>query len=216
MVGPVGTMLGRGAAIGVAAILLTGTIVRVHAAEGNFLEMLFGARPAQQQVPAAQPASDDRSRQAARPRMRLGAPRHKLRTRYAALPVKIRIGEKSRTSDRQVSIDMKQGAAAALLKDETLRPGDIVVLNTGARVFAGSAGKRHAMSDFEAVNSSPYVNASTRKLLSGMMTPVGALPADAARRMMARLRKAVPVADTPPVLAQTAAMRVISPWRTNP
>ena len=43
---------------------------------------------------------------------------------------------------------MKDGAAQAFLKDKTLRPGDIVVLQDGARVFTGSPDKPHAIKDF--------------------------------------------------------------------
>ncbi|MGM9458289.1 hypothetical protein, partial [Lacticaseibacillus rhamnosus] len=78
----------------------------------------------------------------------LGYGRHKLKTRYAALPVKIHV------SDRQKPLDMSNGPAAALLKDETLRPGDIVVFKSGAQVFAGRSGRQHTMSDFEPVRRS--------------------------------------------------------------
>ncbi len=194
---------GSALAVLTAAGILGGTAVHVQAAELGFFEMLFGARPAPQAVqPQARP-----SRSAYRA-PRLGSGRTRLRTRYAALPVKIRV------SDRQAPIDMKQGAVAALLSDETLRPGDIVVLHTGARVFTGDPDKRHTMSEFEPVQRSTYVSSATRKLLAGMMTPVGALPADEARRAVARLRKAVSVSS--PVSAQATAMRVINPWRTNP
>ena len=108
---------------------------------------------------------------------------------------------------------MKQGAAAAFMKDETLRPGDVVVLNTGPRVFTGNPDTRHTMSDFEPVQRSAYVTNATRKLLAGMMTPVGALPADEARRVVARMRKSTTPAA--PAAAQATAMRVINPWQTN-
>ncbi len=62
---------------------------------------------------------------------------------------------------------MKGGATAALLKDETLRPGDIVVLNAGARVFTGNPDKRHAIRDFEPVQNSRLVSKGTRKVLAG-------------------------------------------------
>lgn len=193
--------VGGALAVATAAVFLAGTAVRVHAAEPGFFEMLFGARP------AAQPAqAQDRPR--AHPQRRLGAARHRLRTQYTALPVKIRV------SHLQTPLDMKQGAAAALMKDETLRPGDIVVLSTGARVFIGSPDKRHTMAEFEPVQRSPHVDKATRKLLAGMMDPAGVRPADEARRVVARARKAVSPAAS--VTTQATAMRVINPWQTSP
>ncbi|MGE8126417.1 hypothetical protein ACQKQD_05510 [Methylobacterium sp. NPDC080182] len=193
--------------------LLAGTALRAQAAEVGFLEMLFGARPAPQQAqpaPATAPAFDGRTfGRHATPR--LGAARRRFQTRYAALPLKIRVKERE-ISERQTPIDMKGGATAALLKDETLRPGDIVVLNSGARVFTGNPDKRHAIRDFEPVQNSRLVSRGTRKVLAGLFTPVGAVPAQEARRMMARARQPMPEVATP-IPAQKTAMRVINPWQ---
>ncbi|MGU3542663.1 hypothetical protein [Methylobacterium sp. A52T] len=193
--------------------LLAGSALRAQAAEVGFLEMLFGARPAPQQAqpaPAPAPAFDGRTfGRHATPR--LGAARRRFQTRYAALPLKIRVKERE-ISERQTPIDMKGGATAALLKDETLRPGDIVVLNSGARVFTGSPDKRHAIRDFEPVQNSRFVSRGTRKVLAGLFTPVGAVPAQEARRMMARARQPMPEVATP-IPAQKTAMRVINPWQ---
>ena len=194
---------GRVLAVATAAAFLMGTVVHVQAGELGFFEMLFGAKP------AAQPAQEPQRVSNAYPRHRLGSARHRLRTRYTALPIKIRV------SHLQTPLDMKEGATAALLKDETLRPGDIVVLNTGARVFTGNPDKRHALSEFELVQHSAYVDSTTRKKLAGMVNPVGVRPADEARRIVvARAHKSV-VAVEPPA-AQTTAMRVINPWQTSP
>ena len=202
-------LTGGALAVLAAAGCLVGAARQADAAELGFLEMLFGARPAPQQVQPSQQPADGRQRK------RVGAARHRLRTQYAALPVRIHVGDRQKPAgDRQTPIDMSQGAAAALLKDETLRPGDIVVLNTGARVFTGNPDTRHTMNDFDSVQRSPYVNKTTRKLLAGMLTPVGALPADEARRVVALMRKAVPPAT--PAVTQATAMRVINPWRTTP
>ncbi|SFS34633.1 hypothetical protein [Methylobacterium sp. yr668] len=195
--------------------LLAGSALRAQAAEVGFLEMLFGARPAPQQAqpaPAPAPAFDGRTfGRHATPR--LGAARRRFQTRYAALPLKIRVKERE-ISERQTPIDMKGGATAALLKDETLRPGDIVVLNSGARVFTGNPDKRHAIRDFEPVQNSRFVSRGTRKVLAGLFTPVGALPAQEARRMMARARQPMPEVATP-IPAQKTAMRVINPWQSG-
>jgi hypothetical protein len=193
--------------------LLAGTGTASQAAELGFLEMLFGARPAAQQVqPAPLPGPDERmTGRNATPR--LGTGRRHFQARYAALPVRIRVKE-AEVSARQTPIDMKAGAAAALLKDETLRPGDIVVLKTGAHVFAGNPDKRHAMRDFEPVRTSAHVSKGTRKALAGLFTPVGAGPAQEARRMVARSDRTVSPAATP-IPVQTTAMRVINPWRST-
>lgn len=198
-------------AVVTAAGLVAGSPVRAEAAELGFLEMLFGARPAPQQV---QPAPSYAPPIARQTHAHLGSGRRRLQTRFAALPVKIRVKEAD-ISPRQTPIDMKAGATAAFLKDETLRPGDIVVLNTGAKVFAGDPDKHHAPRDFEPVQNSRFVSKGTRKVLATLFTPVGARPAQEARRMMARANTPVPLAATP-IPTEKTAMRIINPWRDNP
>jgi hypothetical protein len=199
-----------GALAVIAGVVLAGSAFHAQAAELGFLEMLFGARPAPQQQAA--PASLSQAEAFAhRPTRRLGAARRHLQTRYAALPIKIRVKEPE-ISTRQVAIDMKAGATAALLKDETLRPGDIVVLNTGAKVFTGNPDKRHVLRDFEPVHGSRFVSKGTRKALAGLFTPVSRIPAQEARRMVARTA-AAQVAT--PIPAERTAMRVINPWQSG-
>jgi hypothetical protein len=146
----------------------------------------------------------------------------RVKVRYAALPkpepVKPRALPKERRTERtppperQLPLDMKAGPVAALLKDETLRPGDIVVLPDGAHVFKGSAGKRHTMRDFEEAGRSRLVDRQTRSRLAAMVAPVGALPASEARRVVARLKRAVPHEAAPPEApAEAMAMRIIYP-----
>ncbi|MEL6063295.1 MULTISPECIES: hypothetical protein [unclassified Methylobacterium] len=197
-------------AVVTAAGLVAGSSLRAEAAELGFLEMLFGARPApvSQQV---QPAPSYAPQVARHASPRLGSARRRLQTRFAALPVKIRVKEAD-ISPRQIPIDMKAGATAALLKDETLRPGDIVVLNSGAKVFTGDPDKRHALRDFEPTQTSRFVSKGTRKVLAGLFTPVGAHPAQEARRMMARTSTPIPPLATP-IPTEKTAMRVINPWR---
>lgn len=195
----------------IAGVLVAGTAVSAQAAELGFLEMLFGARPAvQQAAPAAAPAGETRGYDR-RSTARLGFARRRFQTRYAALPIKIHAKEPE-VSARQVSIDMKAGASAALLKDETLRPGDIVVLNSGAKVFTGDPDKRHALRDFEPVQTSRFVSKGTRKVLAGLFTPVGMAPTHEAHRMLARAGTAAPPVATP-IPTEKTAMRVINPWQ---
>jgi hypothetical protein len=55
----------------------------------------------------------------------------------------------------------------ALLADDTLRRGDIVMFPDGPRMFVGRAGTRHELEDFEPVTpSSKAVPHRTRKLLA--------------------------------------------------
>jgi len=60
---------------------------------------------------------------------------------------------------------------ATLLRDPTLRKGDIVMFPDGPRVFAGDHGTRHAMADFVSASRSKTVAKSTRKVLASL--PVG-------------------------------------------
>ena len=196
----------RALAVVIAGGLVPGGAAQAQAAEIGFFEALFGGGAAGR-AGATEPASPTyagyaagvrhRSRQVARPRPRI---------RYAALPASEPL--KVRITDRQKPIDMKGGAAAALMKDETLRPGDIVVLNTGARVFTGDPDAAHTMRDFVPVERSAYVDRGTRKQLAALMAPASALPADQARKFVERL-KSTP--RTPATLVpQQASMRIIS------
>jgi hypothetical protein len=53
-----------------------------------------------------------------------------------------------------------------LLRDETLRPGDLVVFPDGVRVFRGKPGSRHQLADFVKPNETKRMAASDRKLLA--------------------------------------------------
>ncbi|WP_375462507.1 hypothetical protein [uncultured Methylobacterium sp.] len=186
--------------------LLVGT-AQVQAAELGFFEALFGVRPAPQAAPPNQAVYAGEQRRHTR---RAYHPRP--RARYAALPgsepLKVRI------TDRQTPLDMKAGPVAALMKDETLRPGDIVVLSTGARVFTGDPDAAHAMRDFVPVEGSGYLDRATRRQLAALMAPRAALPADQARKFVERL-KSTP--RTPAALIpQQASIRVINPWTVAP
>ncbi|GBU16449.1 MULTISPECIES: hypothetical protein [Methylobacterium] len=206
---------GVAALLGGCLVVLPSVGVRAQGAGlGGLFDQLFGAPPRQVEAPpSAAPAFQEQYRRRLRSASR---PRH----RYAALnvsePLSLRIG------DRQKPLDMKNGAAAALLRDETLRPGDIVILKTGARVYTGSAGGKRTMRDFEAADSSSMVSRKTRALLAAMVAPRGALPAAEARRVAGRVNRIVPKQAAPakaePAVVQQAAapMRVINPWIAKP
>jgi len=194
--------------------LMAGTAA--HAQDGGLFEALFGRPQAAPQQPVAQPQVQvpaygygygdgyrRRSHRVERPRPR---------TRYTALnkaePLKVKI------TDRQTPIDMSGGPAAALMRDETLRPGDIVILKSGPQVYTGGIEKRHTLRDFEPAQSSRLIGKQTRRQLAAMVTPVGALPADEARRVLARMKRAprTPAAEPGQETAQISTMRVINAW----
>ena len=203
--------------------LLIGLGTHVQAADegsfGGLLKQLFGSstqqtQPAQQVSPATdQTVASPGRTYADRRARRTNHTKLHLKTRYAALPkaepLKVRI------SDRQSPIDMSQGPTAALLRDDTLRPGDIVVMPGGARVFAGEAAKQHKMRDFDRLEQSQLVDRKTRNLLAAMMVPIGAMPAYEARRVMARA-KTYRLPEMPSVQVSATALRIINPWTTAP
>ncbi len=206
-----GRPLARAAGLfGLAACVLVGTAVGVQAEDGlgGFLQRLFSPAPA----PAAPAWNVDGARPLATASDRRVSLRHR-RARYAALPraepLPIHIGQ------RQTPLDMKDGAAAAFLKDETLRPGDIVVLPEGAQVFTGVRGERHHKRDFAPASGSTRLDRKTRALLVAMVRPQDTTPAGPIARPIAR-----PLAGTPPVrdavATEASLVRVVSPWRTTP
>ncbi len=196
------------------ALTLCG-IVGVHAQEaglGGFFQQLFGARPAPVQPAVASPSP-----------AAYGAPRRSVRhavrprVRYASLPA-----DPDKVAGKQ-PVDSKAIAAnptAAVLRDGTLRPGDIVVLSSGPKVFIGSDdAKRHRMSDFEDVKSSRAVDGKTRAMLLAMMVPHGAMPASEARKYLAQARKLAPPAEIAGLEQQARneapVPRIITPWQVN-
>lgn len=190
--------------------VLPGTASANEDGLGGLLQRLF--QPSQPAAMQPAPAPDTLAPPARRMDVRRAARALNTRPRtirYAALPkaepLKIRI------TDRQTPLDMSAGAAAAFLKDPTLRPGDIVVLSDGVKVFTGNPDKPHAARDFESIGRSAFIDRHTRTLLSAMVMPVGAVPAVEARRMAARAHK-VPLIATMPVPVETASMRIIAPW----
>ncbi|WP_298965093.1 hypothetical protein [uncultured Methylobacterium sp.] len=203
--------------------LLISTAAGVHAADGDgldgFFRGIFGqpaAAPAP--VPAPVPAYGQPDPYGWAPRSRVSAKvrKHRPKIRYVALPKP----EAPKPPPRPVAAAPGEtlDARTALLRDPTLRPGDIVVLPEGPRVFRGDADDtQHRMSDFEDVRSSKAVDARTRRELLAMTTPVGALPADEARKLMAKFTRRGPKPADPaePVQARAEAslMRVIYPAR---
>jgi hypothetical protein len=65
----------------------------------------------------------------------------------------------------------RENPLQALLRDPTLRYGDIVMFPDGPRVFKGEAGRRHSVHDFVAVAKTKDTPQGSRKTLLAM--PVG-------------------------------------------
>ena len=65
----------------------------------------------------------------------------------------------------------RENPLAALLRDPTLRYGDIVMFPGGPRVFRGGYGGNHSVHDFVSLASSNEVSPASRKILAAM--PVG-------------------------------------------
>jgi hypothetical protein len=195
---------------------------------GGLFQRLFSPEP-QAQAQAVQPAQAAPQASSAQQGRRLTwrqyygrrsaqrpeGTRLRPKIRYASLPKPQTEPLKIRITDRQVPLDMKDGAAQAFLKDKTLRPGDIVVLQDGARVFTGSPDKPHAIKDFASIGRSDFIDRHTRTKLTAMMVPTGAMTAAEARKRMEQ-SKALPSAASTPVQVQAAAMRIIYPWSTAP
>lgn len=216
----------RGLTLALAAgCVLISTAAGVQAADGDGLgglfQNLFGGAPAQTAAPQAIPQAEGAPRQTWRraSRSRAAEARAALRhrARYVALP-KAEPAEKAGALKLSVAaerITNPAQARAALLRDPTLRPGDIVILPEGPRVFVGEAGStKHRMTAFEDVRRSSLVSAQTRRDILAMTTPAGALPADEARKVMARFtRRGAKPWEEPTGIRTETAMRVVYPAR---
>ncbi|WP_336490056.1 hypothetical protein [Methylobacterium nigriterrae] len=139
------------------------------------------------------------------------------KVRYAALPrpekVRSAATEKARAAENKSAALARAGEPnAALLQDATLRKGDIVITAEGPKVFTGRAKEHRTAGDFEEASRSPGLDRKTRELLAAMVAPRGALPADEARKLVAKL--AHPAEQTPTsvaVQAEAAPLRVVCP-----
>ena len=213
--------------------LVISTAAHAQAAEegglGGFFQRLFSPQPA----PAAQPIPAPAVQVSAygaggRYGRRQGRSAHhrqlrdlygqvRSKVRYAALPrpekVKSVATQKPRAADNKSAALAKAGEPdAALLQDQTLRRGDIVITAEGPKVFTGKAKEHRVASDFEDATRSPGVDRKTRKLLSAMVAPRGALPTDEAHKVMAQLHRSPDQARAPvAVQGEASALRVVYP-----
>ncbi|MEE7458509.1 hypothetical protein MPAR168_09390 [Methylorubrum populi] len=217
--------------------LILSTAAGVHAQEGGLgglFQQLFApqqATPAPATVAPIHVYGGEVNERYRWKRHRSGVERSRPKVRYAALP---KAGALTKEDGDGISgkqpVDSKAIAAnptAALLRDETLRPGDIVVMPGGPKVFTGreASGRgakraRHRMADFEDVKQARSIDAKTRRQLLAMMVPHGAMPADEARKVLAKARRLAPREDIEALSRQAQAeagpmpTRVITPWQT--
>ncbi|WP_288586811.1 hypothetical protein [uncultured Methylobacterium sp.] len=204
--------------------LLIASQAGARAADGDgldFLRQIFNPPQAYAPAPVAQPSvvqpydAPIRQRASRRNRLAIQAKALRGRTRYVALPKAEVKPEKTDTKPLAIAVSPLKSldARTALLRDPTLRPGDIVIMPEGPRVFQGTSDTdRHKMSDFQDVNRPGVVASKTRKELLAMTAPIGALPADAARRLMARYQKAGPATEAV-TRAEATLARVVYPAR---
>ncbi|BCM85993.1 hypothetical protein NS228_15405 [Methylobacterium indicum] len=204
--------------------LLIASQAGARAADGDgldFLRQIFNPPPAYAPAPVAQPSvvqpydAPIRQRVSRRNRLAVQAKALRGRTRYVALPKAEVKPEKADTKPLAIAVSPLKNldARTALMRDPTLRSGDIVIMPEGPRVFHGDSGTdRHKMSDFQDVNRPGVVASKTRKELLAMTAPIGALPADAARRLMARYQKAGPATEAV-TRAEATLTRVVYPAR---
>ena len=126
----------------------------VSGAEAGLLDVLFSPHsavapqdppvvrlaPIAPQVHPAFPSAEPRP-----PRRRRAAHRR----RSPARPPAADAAQEDRVTPQDLHKVLEQdGAEAAFLQDPTLRPGDVVVLTHGLRVFKGRRSAHHAASDF--------------------------------------------------------------------
>ncbi|ACA17261.1 hypothetical protein M446_2836 [Methylobacterium sp. 4-46] len=179
--------------------LMLATAGHVRAGEEEGLGLLFhnliGARPAPQPGPTLQPSGSGAEsypahqrrawRQSGR-RAWLREPRAQIqpkpKARYAALPRPEKLRQTvGRPAPRPKLADnaallLPRGRdpGAALLRDATLRRGDVVITAQGPGVFTGKEGDQHRAGDFEDAERSSSLDRRTRKLLAAMVAPAGA------------------------------------------
>jgi hypothetical protein len=104
---------------------------------------------------------------------------------------------------------------AALMKDPTLRRGDIVMMPDGPKVFTGGSEAPHRPRDFEDARQSGALSASARKAVLAILEPASASKSQkrlAAHRPKPQPEKlAAPAPAGEPSQATIASIRVVYP-----
>jgi len=154
-------------------------------------------------VAASTPTEANIQRYFASPRReaKMAAPAHAISSRARSPKVqyvKFSEPEARPTSKPQKTVSLPSDPVAALLRDPTLQPGDIVVLRDGPKVFSGR-GK------FEGVEQSHLLSKRERKAVLAMTQPASNLAGQARQKL------ALPTAANSDVTALASAVRVIYP-----
>jgi hypothetical protein len=110
-------------------------------------------------------------------------------------------------------IETGSDPVAALLRDPTLRPGDIVVFPDGPRVFKGSRVVPHRVDMFESVEHSRLVSKASRKALMVMAGQVPTMGKEARQHLPAALSSVASTATQ--AEARTETVRVVYPSATR-
>jgi hypothetical protein len=137
----------------------------------GILEALFGFRsnpPPQFYAPAPRVSPYGVNGYVRRREMRRSEPI--AQSKYARLPreqVKSPVQGDPPTPFKPRPIGEVENPLPKLLTDSTLRDGDIVVFPDGPRVFRGSPGRKHQLTDFVGITQRS-VAPSTRKVLAAM------------------------------------------------
>jgi hypothetical protein len=103
--------------------------------------------------------------------------------------------------------DKRENPLAALLRDPTLRHGDIVMFPNGPRVFRGEPGSRHSPNDFAPLAAARDMAPSIRKIVLAM--PVGENGAWSAQTVdgRGRIAQRLPNVDVTGSLGKTVTVR---------
>jgi hypothetical protein len=200
----------------IAAVAATGIVQAADDAEIHSFLMSQGGGSAPRAPRARSRLSDSRPRPVVRRVAHRAAPQKNRparpeRIKYASLP---RADAPQRVQLPAVPKPKPPAARkgppdyiAALMKDPTLRRGDIVMLANGPHVFRGAQRAVHTLKDFEALRSSKMASNETRRLFLPRTKAVRL--ADEPRRMVG---KSPPEGASPPAApVSTAGIRIVYP-----
>jgi hypothetical protein len=115
---------------------------------------------------------------------------------------------------KPLAVPIAAGAdpVAALLRDPTLRPGDIVMFPDGPRVFKGARALPHRADKFERVEHSRLVSKASRKAVLAFTKSVTDPGNEPGRYLPSALSSPAPTA--PQLEARSEAVRVVYPTAT--
>ena len=159
--------------------------------------------PREHKAVARQLAREPRARFASLPRVE-----ERAAVRSAKPPVAAATPPKSQSAPATAGSD----PIASLLRDPTLRPGDIVMFPDGARVFKGGRALPHAANSFEEVERSRLVSKASRKMVLALTKTVASPGEEASRYLPNALAAAPSEAEQK---ARSEVVRVIYPAATR-